>query len=136
MIPLRGRVSKNIFLYYSIRELALGELKRLNNKNLQINEEENKDKLKKQFIDNIFFAKNSSITYELSFKLFKEINIVADGNCLYRCISFYFYKDQKYHISIRNQVFNYIKENKANYYLYFEDKDDNNSRITKDILTL
>ena len=79
--------------------------------------------LKKLFIDEIFYQKFAAKNYEIPFKLFKEIKIPDDGNCFYRCFSYYFYKNVNRHLEIRETTFQYIVEHAEEFYMFFEGND-------------
>lgn len=41
-----------------------------------------------------------------------EVNVLGDGNCLFRCISHVLYGDQKHHDIVRKNMIQYAKDNK------------------------
>ena len=45
----------------------------------------------------------------ISAKYFKKIDINKDGNCFYRCLAYYFEKNQNKHKYYRKQIHRYIK---------------------------
>jgi len=94
-----------------------------NNDEVNNNNEEKSNeykKLKELLIEQVFFSKNTAKNYEIPFNLFKEIEIDRYGNCLYCCISFYFYNSQDHHSEIRSNVFEYINNNKKNFIFFFK----------------
>ena len=38
---------------------------------------------------------------------FKVVTVKSDGNCFYRCLSMYFYKDESLHEKVRNEIVDY-----------------------------
>ena len=52
------------------------------------------------------------------YNLFNQINIEADGNCLYRCVSYHLFGTQSFHNKIRNETYEYLKKNKTFVYEY------------------
>jgi hypothetical protein len=46
---------------------------------------------------------------------FHRINIVGDGNCLFRSISFLMFGTQDFHVDLRNQTIDYITKNPQNF---------------------
>ena len=90
------------------------------------NQENDKEILKKIYIDEIFYQKYSSKNYEISKALFKEIEIQGDGNCFYRCLSYFFYNNAEEHKEIRENIYKYISENEEDFYIFFEGNDDIN----------
>ena len=81
--------------------------------------------LKKIFIDEIFYQKFAAKNYEIPIKLFKEIKIQDDGNCFYRCLSYYFFKNVNRHPEIRENTFKYMVEHPEEFYIFFEGNDNN-----------
>ena len=71
-------------------------------------------------IEQIFYQKYTAKNYEISSEFFKEIKVSPYGNCLYCCISLYFYQNEEHHMEIRRNVFDYIKNNKEQFYMYFQ----------------
>ena len=59
---------------------------------------------------------NKVIYYEQI--LFNEINVIGDGNCLFRCISYHLFGTQNNYEEIRLSVYNYIKNNPTFVYEY------------------
>ena len=59
---------------------------------------------------------NKVIYYEQI--LFNEINVIGDGNCLFRCISYNLFGTQNNYEEIRLSVYNYIKNNPIFVYEY------------------
>ena len=57
--------------------------------------------------------------YEIPLNLLKRIKIDKYGDCLYSCISYYLYETQENHLKIRNEVYQYLLNNKETYYQYF-----------------
>lgn len=61
--------------------------------------------------------------------MFDEINIQPYGNCFFCCISYYLYNNQSKHLDIRGKLFDFIVENKEEYYTFFQNDCDNNNQI-------
>ena len=58
----------------------------------------------------------SNKNYKFKSTFFNLIKINTDGNCLYRSISFIILHSQAYYDNIRKLVFNYINNNKQEFY--------------------
>ena len=43
---------------------------------------------------------------------FKVVTVKLDRNCFYRCLSMYFYKDESLHEKVRNEIVDYMIDNK------------------------
>lgn len=65
--------------------------------------------------------------YNKNNKLDNELEIIKDGNCLFRCISVVLYNDETYHEIIRNKMIEYIRKNK----IYFKDSPNLDDSIDK-----
>ena len=63
-------------------------------------------------LDTIKTIKN----YKLNSNFFQLIDIGSDGNCLYRSISYIILHNQNYYDNIRQLVYNYINNNKPEFY--------------------
>lgn len=46
---------------------------------------------------------------------FQEINVIGDGNCLFRCISYYLYDNEDYYYIIRRKMIDYVSKYKSNF---------------------
>ena len=88
------------------------------------NQDNNKDELKKLFLDEIFFQKYSAKNYEIPNNLFYEVKVPSDGNCFYSCLSYHFYKTIEKHLEIREAIFQYISDNEEDFYIFFEGNDE------------
>ena len=101
-------------LNYSINIARELELNNYNNMNL-INDEDKKhlyDEIHNNTI-NIYITKINNIGYTLIPKnYFTEIEINEDGNCFFNALSKFLSNNQKYHLYIRNLIYNYININK------------------------
>ena len=73
--------------------------KNSNNNKIQINKED----LQNQLYENNFFD---------------IIDITGDGNCFFRCISYFLYNTENQHYNIRLATYNYIKNNLTKFYEY------------------
>ena len=62
------------------------------------------------------------------------IKIDPYGNCFYCCISYFLYKNQNHHLQIRENIFNYIRENRNLCYIFFQDYENNNNNYSVDEL--
>ena len=45
------------------------------------------------------------------FPFFNAVDIEGDGNCFYICISYHLFGDQEVHKTVRETVYQYIKNN-------------------------
>ena len=54
-----------------------------------------------------------------------KIKIIGDGNCFYRCISYFFLNNQEFYIDIKNMVINWIDNNYETFLEFFGDDDIN-----------
>ena len=52
-------------------------------------------------------------------KFFNYIDITSDGNCLYNCISYYWYGNENYNSIIRKKVYNYVLNFKSIIYDFY-----------------
>ena len=50
-----------------------------------------------------------------------EKNITGDGNCFYRCISYYFLESEDFHLDYRNLLYEYMEKNKELFLDFFQD---------------
>ena len=82
-----------------------------------------KEELKRIFLEEIFYQKNTAVNYEIPAKFFREIEMPAFGNCFYCCISYYLYQNTKNHNIIRKAIFEYISNNPEKFYIFFEGLD-------------
>ena len=48
---------------------------------------------------------------------------------MYCCISFYFYNSQDHHSEIRSNIFEYINNNKEEFYLFFQENNENKESV-------
>ena len=113
-------------IFYLIIKLILKKTeskKSIENFNEIIQDNVEKENLKKLFLEEIFLQKNTAINYEVSNNFFNEIDIEPFGNCFYCCISYYLYKEQNKHLEIRKAIFNYIENNPESFYTFFEGND-------------
>ena len=62
--------------------------------------------------------KNLNLFHNFEYDAFNQINVIGDGNCLYRCISYHLYGTQNYHNKIRSETYQYIKNNTTFVYEY------------------
>ena len=51
------------------------------------------------------------------------------GNCLYCCISLYYFHFEEQKLEIRRKVFDYIKNNKEQFYMYFQGIESENNNL-------
>ena len=75
------------------------------------NNDNNKEDLKKIFLDEIFNQKIIAKNYEISKEYFKEIEMPPYGNCFYCCLSYFLYKSYNNHMEIRKLIYQYITNN-------------------------
>ena len=54
------------------------------------------------------------------------IEITGDGNCFYRCVSYFLLGDQEYYEEIKNLIIEWIENNKEMFISFFGDDDKNN----------
>ena len=59
---------------------------------------------------------------------FKEVSVKSDGNCFYRCLSMYFYNDESLHERIRNEIVEYMMDNKAYFQCFIDGQYDTHMR--------
>ena len=87
------------------------------------NNDNNKEDLKKIFLDEIFNQKIIAKNYEISKEYFKEIEMPPYGNCFYCCLSYFLYKNYNNHMEIRKLIYQYITNNPEEFYIFFEGND-------------
>ena len=63
---------------------------------------------------------------KLNLNQIKIIEIVKDGNCFYRCLSYFLLKSEEYYQNIKNLIVEWIENNYDNYLEFFGDDDSNN----------
>ena len=63
----------------------------------------------------------------------KIIKIIGDGNCFYRCLSFFLLGNDDFFQDIKNEIINWIDNNRETFNDFFGDDDINN--ISKEELT-
>ena len=78
-----------------------------------------KKNLKNILLQSILKEKQEFDIYEILLNLFKKIKIDKQGDCLHSRISYYLYETQENHLKIRNEVYQYLLNNKETYYQYF-----------------
>ena len=100
------------------------------------NNDNSKEELKKIYLEEIFYQKNTAINYEIPTKFFREIEMPSLGNCFYCCLSYYLYQNIKNHNIIRKSIFEYISNNPEKFYMFFEglDNPNLNSYLPKELL--
>ena len=62
---------------------------------------------------------NGNAYNEIRLTDFKEILIIGDGNCLFRCLSLFKDKTQDNYNYYRQLIFNYINSNKSKLQIFF-----------------
>ena len=103
-----------------LNKLENKDTSQLNKKNLDDGtDNEEKNNLKNILLQSILREKLECDMYEIPLNLFKRIKIDKYGDCLYSCISYYLYETQENHLKIRNEVYQYLLNNKETYYQYF-----------------
>ena len=129
----RNKDLKNINLEVEEEEkdINIGEFLSENEKNnteffANQNNENNKEELKKLFLEEIFYQKNTAANYEIPYEYFKEISMPPLGNCFYCCISYFLYKNIDNQNLIRQTVYQYISNNPEQFYIFFEGNDNEN----------
>ena len=100
---------------------SLTNIKKKNNKILQNNKNVNSD------LSDIIKNKE-----KLALDYINIIPIVKDGNCFYRCLSYFFLSDQKYYKEFKDIIIEWIENNYKKFESYFGDDEKNN--ISKEIL--
>ena len=55
----------------------------------------------------------------------KLLEIVGDGNCFYRCISYFILGNQDYYAEIKNEIIKWIDNNREAFNEFFGDDDQN-----------
>ena len=71
---------------------------------------------------------NFNNTDKLAFMEYIEKNIGEDGNCFYRCLSYYYRKSENDHLEFRNILYYWLKNNKELFIDYIlEDTNPNNT---------
>ena len=63
---------------------------------------------------------------KLNLNQIKIIEIEKDGNCFYRCLSFFLLKSQEYYQNIKDLIIEWIEAHYDNYLEFFGDDDANN----------
>ena len=56
----------------------------------------------------------------------KIVDITKDGNCFYRCLSYYLLKSQEYYKNIKNLIIDWIENNYKDFLDFFGDDDAKN----------
>ena len=51
----------------------------------------------------------------------KLLEIVGDGNCFYRCISYFIFGNQDYYAEIKNEIIKWIDNNREAFNEFFGD---------------
>ena len=99
--------------------------KRLNNKHkIEIKN----DKESKKIIDSYVNSELKSLVKNKSnipFNLIDFIKITKDGNCFYRCLSYYFTLNKENYKEIKNIIIDWIENNYEKYINFFGDDDRN-----------
>ena len=74
---------------------------------------------------------------ELPFMNYYEKYINEDGNCFYRCLSYYYRKSEKDHIEFRKLLYEWLKNNKEIFIDFIlEDADPNNTLTIEERLNI
>ena len=68
-----------------------------------------KEELKRNFLEEIFYQKNTAVNYEIPAEFFGEIEMPAFVICFYFCISYYIYQNTKNHNIIRKDILIYFE---------------------------
>ena len=63
---------------------------------------------------------------KLNLNQIKIIEIEKDGNCFYRCLSYFLLKSQDYYLNIKNLIIDWIENNYDNFLDFFGDDEPNN----------
>lgn len=62
------------------------------------------------------FSINNASLEDLSIKNNeREVNVLGDGNCLFRCISHVMFDDQKHHAIVREKMLDYLRMHSADF---------------------
>ena len=56
----------------------------------------------------------------------KIVKVIGDGNCLYRCISFFLLRNEQFFSDIKNEIISWIEKNRELFNDFFGDDDINN----------
>ena len=59
-------------------------------------------------------------------KIIKIIKVIGDGNCLYRCISYFLLGNEQFYSDIKNEIISWIDKNLDLFKDFFGDDDINN----------
>ena len=51
---------------------------------------------------------------------FREVTVKPDGNCFYRCLSIYLYKDENHHEQVRNEIVEYMIDNRRHFQCFVD----------------
>ena len=62
----------------------------------------------------------SAVSTQCDNKVFKEYRVKGDGNCFYLCLSKYLYGEETKHTQIRNNIVNYMDQNRHLYSQYVD----------------
>ena len=62
----------------------------------------------------------------LNYMEYIEKAIVGDGNCFYRCISYYFLETEEFHLEYRNLLYDFMTKNK---HLFIDFINDTNAEV-------
>ena len=151
---LNQEKQKNISMINQ-KNILLNKMRKKNNstniKNIEINkvksekkEEnsnyiENFDEKKEENVENINLIINNNRFQELvkqplplNKKDVQRVEVMGDGNCLYRCISHFLLNSENYYNDIKNEIINWIDNNRKQFNEFFGD--DELHKITKEKL--
>ena len=133
----KEKVEKNFKEAKNEEKKVFSSKKILNPKSIEKyveNKEKDKEKIEKIIIN----QKNNSVINNDKFKEIvkqqipishndvQKIEIDGDGNCLYRCLSFFLLGNDKFYENIKNEIINWIEENMETFKEFFGDDDINN----------
>ena len=102
------------------------EIKSLNESNKSNIISDNLKNNKSNVINNDKFKNLVNKPIPINKDEFQTLEIVGDGNCFYRCLSFFLLSDDQYYKEIKNEIIKWIDNNKELYLDFFGEDEKNN----------
>ena len=102
------------------------EIKSLNESNKSNIISDNLKNNKSNVINNDKFKNLMNKPIPINKDEFQTLEIVGDGNCFYRCLSFFLLSDDQYYKEIKNEIIKWIDNNKELYLDFFGEDEKNN----------
>ena len=106
------------------------------NSNEKNNKEKEIKKISSYKVEKVKLAKTCNINQEIKDLVYKEeklhsnqikiVDITKDGNCFYRCLSYFLLRSQEYYKNIKNLIIDWIENNYKDFLEFFGDDDAKN----------